>query len=245
MRFIIIVFFTFLSIVVTNAALLAQESTPANGSDFRIGIGVSLDLNSASESQVTPANNSNANGEVLGIPFLYPAIPLTFSIPMRFSHFKIEPEIGVYNYSYTLNGSKDSTGAINGETDNFSATSIRIGVGLYYTQQIAGNLSASIGPRVGIITNSSELDITPPPAETQFDKPSTTSTSRTDFFVGLTVGGEYFFSSAFSLGADAGFEYVSLGNQTTTVTPAVSGTPETTTGHSFETKEAIVARVYF
>jgi len=195
MSYIKIILLVLLSIVVTNTPLLAQEPTPSNGSDFRIGIGVSLDLGAAAstqESQIA-GSNSNLSGPPIDIPLLYPTVPLTVLIPMRFSHFKIEPEIGVYSYSYMVNGSKDSTGATVGSSDNISSTSIRIGVGLYYTQQISGNLSASIGPRVGIITNSAEVDVTPPPAELQFQKPSTESLSRSDFFVGLTVGGEYFF----------------------------------------------------
>ena len=157
----------------------------------------------------------------------------------------IEPEVGIYSYSYTDNGSTDSTGTLTSATEDFSATSIRIGVGLYYTQSMVGNLSAYIGPRVGIITNSIELQAFPPP-EGGVNQPSATiNSSRTDFFIGLTLGGEYFLSTAFSLGADVGFEYLSLGTTTATETPAVSGNLGGFTGHTFETKEAIVARVYF
>ncbi len=239
-----IVLFVLFSIVFTATSSRAQQSSASSGSDFRIGIGVSLDLGSASELQIS---HSLSEPE-FGVPAFWPTVPLVFLIPMRFGNFKIEPEVGIYSFSYMISGAKDSTGTQIGVTDGYSSTSIRVGLGLYYTQQVAGNLSAYVGPRLGIITNSIEADSYPPPADTGVfgQKASTTNTSRTDFFVGLTLGGEYFFSSAFSLGADVGFEYRSLGNQTTTETPAVSGTPAgATTGHSFETKEAIVARVYF
>lgn len=246
MRYTHITSLVFLSIVIVAAPLWAQDSTTQK-SDFRIGIGVALDLGSAAMTQETQlaGANTNLNGPPVGIPLLYPAAPLTFSIPMRFGHFMIEPEIGIYSYSYDLNGSQDSTGVPTSETEDVSGTSIRAGIGLYYTQQIAGNLSAYIGPRIGIVTNSVEFGSHPPPADTQFEKSATAQLSRTDFFVGVTLGGEYFFSSGFSLGAEAGFEYLSLGNTTITETPVVSGSQGGTTGHSFQTKEAIVARVYF
>ena len=229
------------SIVFFAVPSRAQQSTPRTESDFRIGIGVSLDLGSASELQIL----NSPTEPTLGVPAFYAAVPHTFSIPMRFGHFMIEPEIGIYSFSDDVNGSEDSTGMLTSDTYDYSGTSIRAGVGLYYTQPVAGNLSVYVGPRAGIITNSFEIKDYPPSEDGQSEPTTTLNVSRTDFFVGLNLGGEYFFSSAFSLGAEVGFEYLSLGTPTTTETPSVSGSAGGTTGDSFQTKEAIVARVYF
>ncbi len=217
----------------------AQQSTAPAGNDFRAGIGVALNVGNSPD--VEPSGLPS-NAQLVNIP----VAPITVLVPMRFSNFKIEPEVGIYNFSYNISAPKDSTGTAVDYAYAFRSTGIQIGAGFYYTEQLAGNLSAYFGPRAGIITYSTEFDNYAPAADSEYGETSSTvESSRTDFYVGVTLGGEYFFSNAFSLGADVGFEYLSLGTESNTITPVVNGTQTATTGHSLITKGAIVARVYF
>jgi hypothetical protein len=169
-------------------------------------------------------------------------IPLVLRVPVHFSSVKLEPELGVY----TAHTREDEEPA---DFSDRTATLLRVGAGMFYNTPVSSDASVYVGPKVGIMTLST---VSENKSSNSFEPQTMKSeTSQTNIFFGANVGGEYFFSTHFSIGAEIGLEYVSKGNEEskTTFTPADPDpfpTPETTTsGSEFLTKSALTARFYF
>lgn len=232
MRYTYSAFLLLLTMTIACAPALAQQDSTLPTPGVRIGLGTGLFFQTGGEALIADELQTQSS-----IDFV-PITAISFYVPIAFSGFKLEPELGMYNYSYSITSGS-------AENQNVSSTSFRIGTGIFYTHRTSAAFELYAGPRVGIVTHSQDIK--------NFDSLSTpqnseTNSSRTDFYVGLSVGGEYFFSEHFSLGVEAELEYLNLGKETTTVTPAAQFSnqqPTSTTGDNLVTKAGIVARVYF
>ena len=127
-----------------------------------------------------------------------------FHVPINIGEkFKIEPELGYWRVKQKASG-----GGINAEQ---TLTQWRLAAGLFYMFPQKASLTPYIGPRVGIVKSS----------ETRKFDTSEDKFSQTDFLLGLALGGEYYFSSHFTLGGELQFNYISIGE------PEEEGVPDT------------------
>ncbi|MGD8867764.1 MAG: outer membrane beta-barrel protein [Gemmatimonadales bacterium] len=107
---------------------------------------------------------------------------------------KIEPQLGLFRFS--------SEATADGFSSKQTITIWRLGAGIFYRLPASESLTAYVGPRF-VFLFSSESD--------EFDG-SADDSSATDISIGAALGGEYFFSSHFSIGGEFQLNYVSLGD---------------------------------
>ena len=117
--------------------------------------------------------------------FDFPSFYLPISLS---SNFRFEPEIGYYRYS----GS--------GEDWKQSYSILSIGCGIFLMTR-KGNVDIYYGARLGLISTLSSYEYTWSDGEE----------SKTDFYVGPAIGGEYFFTKHLTLGGEIQFNYISMG----------------------------------
>ena len=159
--------------------------------------------------------------------------PISLRIPVHAGNIKFEPEIGIYS------GNRSAT--FEGDTDEDGISLTRVGAGIYYASTVMDQMSLHVGPRLGIqsisFTSESKMD-----GETL-----STEASRSDFFVGLVLGVEYFLHPRFSMGIEGGLEYVSIGDEESSRTPSLptSSPSVESSGSDIVTKAAITGRFYF
>ena len=101
----------------------------------------------------------------------------------------------------------------NHTTNTNTSTLFRLGIGLFRILPYDETFHAYIGSRIGILLSSSTSSYT---------GSSESSTSETDFFIGIAAGGEYLFSSHFSIGGEVQLNYVSFGEPSITPAPLTS-----------------------
>ena len=114
-----------------------------------------------------------------------------FSVVIRTKNFRFEPTFGYFSSSYK--------NTINGITYESSSSNLRLGTVLAYANAIA-SMNLYYGIDIGVILSS------------ETSGSSSTDRSKTDFFVGPAIGGEYMFSENFSLGGEIQINYISIGN---------------------------------
>jgi Outer membrane protein beta-barrel domain len=182
-------------------------------------------------------------------------------VPIDIKWLRVEPEIGLTHTTATQElqvvplvlGTTISSANI---TQDQSITTLATGAGLFFAPS-HDRIKLLVGARVGYARNSISSTASYPGA------PSLTSeTKLTGFFVGPSVGGEYFLADRFSLGAELQARYTSLDgsqqasptiySQTVLVTgiptirPTIIPSPATSTSQSsFVTRASVVARLYF
>lgn len=125
----------------------------------------------------------------------------TFAIPINNLHFPIafgqrlllEPEFGMTNGKQTVK--------VLDVEQEFKATIWRLGIGIFYRFPATDDLRVYVGPRFKWIRTTASED----------DGTDVTRFAETDVSIGAALGGEYFFSSHFSLGGEAQFNYIDLG----------------------------------
>lgn len=125
------------------------------------------------------------------------SLPLNFNnlaCIIRGENYRIEPRIGLLTYSYERTSSES-----NSET---SASQIRLGVAAAY-ENVHGPMHYYYGLNIGFILES----------ESSSNSYSTSGVdaSKTDFFIGPLVGGEYMLNEDFSLGGEFQLNYIGLG----------------------------------
>jgi hypothetical protein len=124
-----------------------------------------------------------------------------FTLPIGFSNiyvpiimqskFRLEPELGLFRYSYSSeNGFEYST----------SYSSWRFGLGIFPLVP-KGKVNLYYGARFGIILSS----------ETEESDGDKEDYSKTDWYIGPSVGAEYFFTDHLSLGGEAQINFIFLG----------------------------------
>jgi hypothetical protein len=125
----------------------------------------------------------------------------TFAIPINNLFFPVafgqrlllEPEVGMTNGKQTVE--------VLSVRQEFKATIWRLGIGIFYRFPATEDLRVYVGPRFKWIRTTASED----------DGTEKTKFAETDVSIGAALGGEYFFSSHFSLGGEAQFNYVDLG----------------------------------
>jgi hypothetical protein len=107
------------------------------------------------------------------------------------SKFRLEPEFGLWRYSYSRDNGNESSSAY---------TSLRVGFGFFPLTQ-RGKVTLYYGLRLGITRTSSSWE----------SDGDSDDASKTDFYIGPGFGGEYFFTDHLSLGGEAQMNYISVG----------------------------------
>ena len=99
-------------------------------------------------------------------------------------------------YSQTVDGTFEGTYTAEQTISNW-----RVGAVIAYATAIA-SMKLYYGINIGIILSSTSFEMTGEDSE---------DNSKTDFFVGPAIGGEYMFSDNFSLGGEIQINYISVG----------------------------------
>jgi hypothetical protein len=206
----------------TNArAQTATGNAHTSTSDFHIGIGAGMSL-------LTPVIVGSAT--LFAGPFGGGSIVLPLDIA---GVVRIEPEFSIFHY----NESDD--------TSSNSVTAIKTGVGLFWMFGVAPDAQGYLGARLGPQFVSSkqvneEVDImTGEVTEVKISR------SAVNFAVGPSVGGEYFPSEHFSIGAEAQVNFIHLGEEDVEIDPGSDPTSSDETGFVAHTNAIIFARVFF
>ena len=119
-------------------------------------------------------------------------VPVAIYIPINVSkQFRLEPEFG-----FTVSTLNDADGS---ET---STQQFRIGTGAFFVQKLGKTVRLYVGPRITVLLTT---------IENSPESGDTVETSNTSFNVGGSLGGEYFFTSRFSMGAEAQINFTSIG----------------------------------
>lgn len=112
------------------------------------------------------------------------------AVPLRFSNFTIEPELSFYRYSADSSNPSSPTNSY-----DYENTQITLESGIYWRQQIVPSVEAYVGGRLGYTKVDYSYIYPASPANNQVGDES-------GFYLGPTVGAEYFFNKHFSLGLD-------------------------------------------
>jgi hypothetical protein len=151
------------------------------------GFGVSL----SSEYSVY---NFYGYGEQLQIETL-PIDMANISMVIKDNYFRVEPSLGYFT--------KSSDYSDGGYSTERSTTNIRIGTVIAFNNANIESMNFYYGVDLGLILSRSSY--------TSNISSESTDRSKTDFFIGPAVGGEYMFIKYFSLGGEINLNYISIG----------------------------------
>jgi hypothetical protein len=216
----------FISIFLLSSTAIAQSDAAAKepvgkSHGTKVGIGVAI-----STGRISRASSGG----------LSTILPASLRVPINIEYLKLEPEFGLYTLSDP--NEQDLQFALT------EVSNLRVGLGVYYYTSFSSDASAYLGPKLGIIKNqvtATSSGFVENDVSTFIQK-----SERTDIFLALVIGGEYFLSSRFSVGAELGFEYVDLGVLASTTTiNSNQGTQQTSTGSELMTQSALIARFHF
>ncbi len=175
------------SFLCCSLLLLFVISTKAQDDPVRIGFGVGF-------------------GQGLGFigseDFSVLSLPIDFtdfSVTIRSTNFRFEPTLGYFSISSSI------TSSSSGYTSEFKSSNFRLGTVLAYANAME-SMNLYYGIDFGIILSSETRESSFPGGSESTDE------SKTDFFIGPAVGGEYMFSDNFSLGGEIQINYISIGN---------------------------------
>ena len=203
----------FLFLIFTAFALAQAEESNVK---FGFGVGVSRDFPIL----------INEDLEILTLPIDF----ANFSFVIRGKNFRIEPNLGYYTVS--TDGSYED---YMGETYHYetSMSNFRIGAVIAYNNSSFESMNFYYGIDVGVILSSVSTSSNYPYSGNQSN-----DESKTDFFIGPAIGGEYMFNRYFSLGGEINVNYISIGNYS-------DGNDETdTTTWMISSRGAIYVRWY-
>ena len=171
--------------------LLSVISIKAQDDPVRIGFGVGFGRELTSVISVY----GNEDLSVITLPVDF----VDLSVTIRSKNFLFEPNFGYYStsWSYTSSSSDNS--------QEYKTSNLRLGTVLAYVNTNE-SLNYYYGIDLGVILASES-------SESNYNGNSeTTDKSKTDFFIGPAIGGEYMFSNNFSLGGEIQVNYISFGN---------------------------------
>ena len=142
----------------------------------------------------------NEDLETLTLPIDF----ANFSFVIRGRNFRIEPSLGYFTVS-----NEGSIEGPMGEQYHYetSMSNFRIGAVIAYNNSSFESMNFYYGIDVGVILSSTSSSSNYPYTSNQ-----STDRSKTDFFIGPAIGGEYMFNRYFSLGGEITANYVSVGN---------------------------------
>jgi hypothetical protein len=118
-----------------------------------------------------------------------------FSMSIKGSFFRFEPSLGYFTMS--------SENSEPGLTTSSSSSNIRLGGVLAFNNDPIESVDFYYGVDFGFILSSYSY--------TSSISTASTDKSKTDFFIGPAVGGEYMFNRHFSLGGEINLNYISIG----------------------------------
>ncbi len=144
------------------------------------------------------------------------------------SSFKLEPEFGLLRLS-----EKTTDGTTSSES---SATLTRLGIGVFWVTPIRESFRAYVGPRVGIVRNSES---------SRFGTEPERKMTQTNLVLELATGGEYLFSSHFSLGGEVRLGYINIGESKVTPAPTPPPLPVDRSESVLTTNALILLRWYY
>jgi hypothetical protein len=176
-----------LFILAGGAGLEVAEARDSPAAGGKMGFGVSLGMGE----QTTVTDDQSG---------FYPdeSLRSTFYLTFDGERFKFEPEIGFRRFRVTVEG-EDWEG-------DSRATFLRIGAGLF-RKTVLDRTSTYYGIRAGIENGSARFEY----ADDFFNEEETYAISQSNWYLGPAVGAEHFFSSRFSIGAEAQLIYTSYG----------------------------------
>ncbi|MGD8601407.1 MAG: outer membrane beta-barrel protein [Gemmatimonadota bacterium] len=132
-----------------------------------------------------------------------------FTVPILLGErARVEPELGI------LRGSSDISGS--GFSGSSTVTILRYGAALHYFLAEADDFRPYVGVQFGFIRQTSKDESSGSP---------TYETKRTDNYLGIVFGGEYWFASRFSLGAEVQLNRVGMGDEEVTPSPGPGPSP--------------------
>jgi hypothetical protein len=126
--------------------------------------------------------------------------------------FRLEPEVGFFN------GKSTEEYPASNETEEYTTTQYRIAVGIFPQSTMKSSV-IYYGGRVGYLVLNRKYEESDP------NSTQSQELNGSGIFIAPTVGGEYYFSNSFCIGAEAQFIYASI-NTEVDVTPAATGLPE-------------------
>ncbi len=213
----------------TCASALAQVAPSAatnHPSDLHVGVGVGIETAGFTivGNNVIPVSSPFGSGAV--------HVPIDIAGMVR-----VEPSIGWVHHSQSV--------ASNGAENSDSQSTVRLGLGAFYRLRLGDHAAANLGLRLGPLFASQK-------SVSVFQDPMTNATvetkvvtSRTDFSIGPAVGGEYFPSKHFSLGAEIQLNTVLVGDETDD-TPPDPADPEPVRSDLYSyTTGVFFARLFF
>ena len=187
--------FSLLLLFVVSAK--AQDDRTRKDDRTRIGFGVGVGFS------FLPINLEGINeGD-----FSSQSAPISFhnfNFVVRGQNFRLEPNFGYFSVSIDEDREYD-----NGDTrtQEFKSSNFRVGAVIAYATAIA-SLNLYYGINIGIILSSASGEVTWRGSITASESEDA---SKTDFFVGPAIGGEYMFSDNFSLGGEIQVNYITVG----------------------------------
>lgn len=160
----------------------------AGENDVQFGFGVSL----SSELTVYNFYGGYEESQIETLPINM----ANFSMIIKGSFFRFEPSLGYFTMS------SDYSNA--GYTYEKSNSNIRLGAVVAFNNDPIESMNFYYGVDFGFIFSSYSY--------TSSISTESTDESKTDFFIGPAVGGEYMFNKHFSLGGEINLNYISIGH---------------------------------
>ncbi len=125
------------------------------------------------------------------------------SVPLRFGGFTVEPELSFYEYSADRDYSLSP-----GSNQSYEYRQLSIETGVYWRQPLAPAVEMYVGGRAGYTQYEYSTIYSSSPG-------SNYSHHTSGFYLGPTLGAEYFFNKHFSLGLDASLLFESISGEET------------------------------
>ncbi len=206
-------------------ALPAQAQSQQNQSQHGTTVGLGLSL--------TQGFANSGTNSISGSP-------LSISVPVTFSSFRIEPEIGYVRSSQ----SSDLTDA--------TQSSLLVGAGAFYLSQME-DVQFQIGARFGLRRTAMDYETEAVPAEWENSPdasslPSDINTTTLNYTLGPALGGEYYVSDHLSIGVEARMLYTTQEQNDlsppTVISLPPSGSSESS-GSLINTEGAAYLRIHF
>ena len=150
------------------------------------------------------------------------------SLPLRFGNITVEPALSFYD------SSRDATFPLSpADNATYESREYTLEAGVYWRQQVIPSVETYLGGRVGYIQNKSSATYPSSPG-------SNDGYETSGYYLGPTLGAEYFFNKHFSLGLD-----VSLLIESTTFERTTSGSSYTEDGDEINYQSRARLRFYF
>jgi hypothetical protein len=118
-----------------------------------------------------------------------------FSVIIKGSFFRFEPSLGYFTMSADYSEP--------GLTTERSSSNIRLGAVIAFNNDPIESVNFYYGIDFGFILSSFSY--------TSSISTASTDESKTDFFIGPAIGGEYMFNKHFSLGGEINLNYIAIG----------------------------------